>query len=76
VKVDTEKLLTMPEAARLIGVSYQALQQAIREHRLKDIRIGGHIFIPLEEAQKYKADPAKIKLGKYAARKRKETNGK
>jgi excisionase family DNA binding protein len=76
VKVETEKLLSVAQAARLIGISDQAVKQAIREHRLREVRIADHIFILVDEVMKYKADPAKIKLGKHAARKRKETNGK
>jgi excisionase family DNA binding protein len=76
MKIDSEKLLTVAQAAGMLGISKQAIDRAMREHRLKELRIGGHIFIPLDEVMKYKADPAKIKLGKHAARKRMETNGK
>jgi excisionase family DNA binding protein len=75
MKVDTDKLLTVNQAAGMLGISKQAVDIAMREHRLKSLRIGGHTFLLLEEVMKYKADPAMIKLGKRRG-KRKETNGK
>jgi excisionase family DNA binding protein len=75
MKVETEKLLTIPQAARLIGVSYQAVQQAIREHRIKEIRVGGHIFIPIDQVTAYEVDASKVRAGRRRGKK-KEANGK
>jgi hypothetical protein len=75
MKFDSEKLLTVIQAAGMLGISKQAINRAMKEHRIKEVRIAGRIFIQLDEAMKYKADPAMIKLGKRRG-KRKETNGK
>jgi excisionase family DNA binding protein len=69
MKVETEKLLTVAQASRLAGVSRQALEQAIKEHRIKEVRIGGRVFIPIDQIHAYQADPTMIKLGKRRAKK-------
>jgi excisionase family DNA binding protein len=68
MKIDSEKLLTVTQAAAMLGISKQAIERAYREHRIKEVRIGGRVFIPLEQVNAYQADPAMIKIGKRRAR--------
>ena len=69
MKIETEKLLTVAQASRLAGISRQALEQAIRENRIREVRIGGKRFIPIDQVHAYQADPTMIKLGKRRAKK-------
>jgi len=69
MKIDADNLLTVTQAAAMLGISKQAIERAYREHRIKEVRIAGRVFIPLEQVNAYQASPTMIKLGKRRAKK-------
>jgi len=52
-RVDTDKLLTMTEAARLLKIGRTGIHQAIQRGRLPAIKLGGLLFINRSDLAKY-----------------------
>jgi excisionase family DNA binding protein len=52
-KVDTEKLVTVSEAARLLKIGRMGVHQAIQRGRLAAIKLGGVLFINRSDLSKY-----------------------
>ena len=50
--------ISQAEAARLRGVSRQAIAKLIRRGRLTAIRIGGHVFVSRREVEAFSQQPA------------------
>ena len=52
-KVDTQKLVTVTEASKLLKVGRMGVYQAIQRGRLAAIKIGGVLFINRSDLPKY-----------------------
>ena len=52
-RVDTDKLITMSEAARLLKIGRTGVHQAIKRGRLPAIKFGGVLFINRSDLPKY-----------------------
>jgi excisionase family DNA binding protein len=74
MKVDLEKLLTISQASRMLGISETAIIKAVRDRRLREVQFGGRSFIPIDQVKGYEVNAMKVKAGKQAAKKRKRTN--
>ena len=57
-------LLTVQEAAKELGITRQALYQAVREGRLKTIKILGKIGVPSDELRNYTPVEVRVRAGK------------
>jgi excisionase family DNA binding protein len=53
-RVDTEKLLTVPQAAQILKISRAAIHKAIKRGRLPHIELGGVFLIQRADLTKYK----------------------
>ena len=53
-KVDTEKLVTVTEAAKLLKIGRMGVHQAIQRGRLPAIKLGGVLFIDRSDLPKYR----------------------
>jgi excisionase family DNA binding protein len=53
-KVDTEKLVTISEAAKLLKIGRMGIYQAIQRGRLPAIKLGGVLFINRSDLAKYR----------------------
>jgi len=72
--IDVTKLVTVPAAAKLLGLKRQSVYSAIYQHRLTAVTIDGRLFVSLDEVSKYKPDPRKV--GYHGTRKREKPNGR
>jgi excisionase family DNA binding protein len=52
-RVDTEKLVTVSEAAGLLKIGRMGIHQAIQRGRLPAIKLGGVLFINRSDLSKY-----------------------
>lgn len=69
-------LLTVAEAAKELGISREALYQAIRESRLKAVKILGRYGVRRKELEAYRPVEVRIRAGKVlGATKRRATRG-
>ena len=53
MRVDPKKLVTPTEAARIRGVSIQAISQLIKRGSLKTVDIGGRLFLDRDEVESF-----------------------
>lgn len=53
-KIDTEKVVTVPQAAKLLNVTRAAIHKAMKRGRLPHIEIGGVFLIQRADLTKYK----------------------
>ena len=53
-KIDTAKLVTVPQAAKLLKVSRAAIHKAIKRGRLPHIELGGVFLIERANLTKYR----------------------
>jgi excisionase family DNA binding protein len=53
-KIDTGKLVTVPQAAKLLKVTRAAIHKAIKRGRLQHIDIGGVFLLQKKDLAKYK----------------------
>lgn len=54
MKVDPDDLITQTDAARIRGVSHQAIAHLIKEGRFQTIKIAGKTFLLRTEVENYK----------------------
>ena len=54
MKIDPDDMITQAEAARIRGVSHEAIRYLVRQGRLKTRRIGGRIFLSRKDVEAYK----------------------
>ena len=52
-RIDTEKMLTVPQAAKLLKISRAAIHKAIKRGRLAHIELGGIYLIQRSDLTKY-----------------------
>ncbi len=67
-------LLTVAEAAKELGISREALYQAIREGRLKAVKILGKYGIRRKELETYKPVEVRVRAGQALAATKKRAN--
>lgn len=48
--------ITQAEAARLRGVSRQAIARLVKKGRFQLLRVGGRVFLRVSDVQKFKAE--------------------
>ena len=53
-KIDTDQLLTVPQAARLLKVSSAAIHKAIKRDRLRYLKLGGIFLIQRADLIQYR----------------------
>ena len=53
MKVDSDNLVTPTEAARIRGVSIQAISQLIKRGSLKAVEIGGRLFLDRNQVEDF-----------------------
>jgi excisionase family DNA binding protein len=53
-RVDTEKLVTVTEAAKLLKISRAGVYNAIYRGKLAPVEIGGVVFVSRSDIPKYK----------------------
>jgi excisionase family DNA binding protein len=70
ITIDPERLLTLAAAADRLGISRQAVQQAVKEKRLRSIEIGGLPFVSVDELEVYEPVAIRRKAGYIRAAKR------
>jgi excisionase family DNA binding protein len=54
MKVDLDDLITQKEAARIRGVSVQAINDLVRRGRIETVTIGGRKFLSRSEVEGFK----------------------
>ncbi|MGH9824957.1 MAG: hypothetical protein ACREDR_17140 [Blastocatellia bacterium] len=67
LKIDPEELITQTTAARMRGVSVQAILRLIQRGKLKTVVIDGHTFLLRAEVEKFKPGVGgrpRVKTGK------------
>jgi len=69
-------LLTVPEAAKILGISRAAVYTAIREKRLKSVTVLGKIGIPRNELKAYKPMQVRVQSGRRSAVSKKRRLGR
>jgi len=47
-----KKLITLTDAAALVGVSYSLMRKLVKQGRIKTVRIGKRVMIPEAEIEK------------------------
>ena len=68
--INLRDLISATEAAERLGISRQAINQAIRERRLGGIKIGRDLFVSVKEVNEYKPSGLHMKLGRQRAAKK------
>jgi excisionase family DNA binding protein len=53
-RIDTAKLVTVPQAAKLLSVTRAAIHKAIKRGRLPHLELGGVFLIQRADLTKYK----------------------
>ena len=62
---DAEKLLTLEEAARRLGVAPDDVEQMIQQGRLASFRLGGHLLrVRLGDVERWVATPKRVGSGR------------
>ena len=70
-KVDTQDLVTPPQAARLKGVSRQWIDSLIRRGKIEVVEVAGKRFVRLQEVLNYKPSGVGGRPSKVGGRKSK-----
>ena len=52
-KIDTDQLLTVPQAARLLKITSAAIHKAIQRDRLRYLKLGGILLIQRADLIQY-----------------------
>jgi excisionase family DNA binding protein len=55
MKIDSDDMITQAEAARVRGVSEEAIRYLVKRGRFKVFKIGGKIFLSKREVERFKA---------------------
>jgi predicted DNA-binding protein YlxM (UPF0122 family) len=64
-----DDLLSVPEAAKELGISRQAVHYAIGRLELDVVRIGNTLFVTRRSLRKYKPNPQNVRAGRARAEK-------
>ncbi len=70
MRIDPDDMITQTEAARIRGVSHEAIRNLVQRGRLKAHRIGGKVFVSRKEVEAFEPDP-----GGRPKNKKKRTKG-
>ena len=54
MKIDPDDLISQADAARIRGVSHQAIVHLVKQGRFKVSKIGGRIFLSRTEVESYR----------------------
>jgi excisionase family DNA binding protein len=54
MKIDSDDMITQAEAARIRGVSEEAIRYLVKRGRFKIFKIGGKIFLSRKEVEAFK----------------------
>ena len=54
MKIDSEDMITQSEAARIRGVSHEAMRYLVKRGRFKIFMIGGKVFLSKREVERFK----------------------
>ena len=54
MRIDSEDMITQAEAARIRGVTHEAIRSLVKRGRLKIFMIGGKIFLSKREVERFK----------------------
>jgi len=54
MKIDSDDMITQAEAARIRGVSEEAIRYLVKRERFKIFKIGGKIFLSKREVEHFK----------------------
>ena len=54
MKIDDLSWISQAEAARIRGVSRQAISRLVQKQRLRTLSIGGHLLVSREDVKRFK----------------------
>jgi excisionase family DNA binding protein len=54
MKIDSADMITQAEAARIRGVSEEAIRYLVKRGRFKVFKIGGKVFLSKREVERFK----------------------
>ena len=57
MRLDESDMISQAEAARIRGVSHEAIRNLVERGRLKAYRIGGRVFVSRREVEAFEPDP-------------------
>jgi excisionase family DNA binding protein len=64
-QIDLSQWISQAEAARLRGVSRQAISKLIRKQKLKILEAGGHVLVNRQEVLEYEGEGAGRPISKH-----------
>jgi excisionase family DNA binding protein len=68
--INLKDLMPATEAAERLGISRQAIHQAVKERRMGGIRIGRDLFVSVKEVEEYKPSGPHMKINRQRAAKK------
>ena len=71
MQADLGDLITQSEAARIRGVSREAIHGLVARGKLSVVEIGGQKFLKRSEVKRYKPEPGGRPAGKHKPQRRK-----
>ena len=57
-QIDLSQWISQAEAARLRGVTRQAISKLIRKQKIKTLEVGGHVLVNRQEVLEYEGESA------------------
>jgi len=54
MRIDPDDMITLAEAARIRGVTHEAIRSLVKRGRLKERKIGGKTFLSKREVERFK----------------------
>ena len=54
VTLETDKLISIPRAAKILGVHFTTLYRRVKRGELHQIRIGGQTYLDVEQVEQLK----------------------
>jgi len=57
MKIDPQELITQAEAARIRGVTIQAINFLVKRGKLRTVEIGGRAFLYRSDIENFEPDP-------------------
>lgn len=54
MRIDPDDMITLAEAARIRGVTHEAMRKLLKRGRLKERKIGGKTFLSKREVERFK----------------------
>lgn len=72
-KIDPDELISQADAARIRGVTHQAIVRLVQQGRFTTVRISGRVFLLRSEVESYKPRKPGPKTKKNAKKRPKPT---